>query len=446
MTPDRETVVVRLVYDGPPRSGKTTSLRALAEGMGRALFSPAESDGNTLYFDWLEYTGGNFDGSPIHCQILSVPGQEELAARRNALLAEADAVVFVLNGTPEHLPAAAAHLRELQAFLAAQPPPHPGIIVQANQRDRPDALPLAAVREALGVEGLALVESVAIESQGIREAFVLSVRLALDRVRELLAQGRLPSDSGAADVPAELLAKLQGLEEDAPQAPSLAGTRGSRGVPRLPDSTAPVGRVWPPVDGRIVLHSAASPDAVPRRTPDGSWRFFANNWHFHSAPRHEFERLDEAKEELLSWAQGHAAGFDRLSPQRCIALAESGLGTWRLWQIVHAQESVQQRLKAALRTAGDAGVEEALATSVALLLAARKSFRNAPPLPCRLDMLGETQGRPLYLGLLPPRGWEPAQELLAMTGTELVEREIRPLLRGGPPAAEETLTALLSRA
>lgn len=29
-TPGNNAVVVRLVYDGPPRSGKTTSLRALA--------------------------------------------------------------------------------------------------------------------------------------------------------------------------------------------------------------------------------------------------------------------------------------------------------------------------------------------------------------------------------------------------------------------------------
>ena len=114
LTPERDALVIRLVYDGPPRSGKTTSLAALGGGMARAVLSPAEEAGRTLYFDWLEYVGGSFEGLPIRCQVVSVPGQPELAARRFALLSAADAVVFVTDSTPEHLPATAAHLHELR--------------------------------------------------------------------------------------------------------------------------------------------------------------------------------------------------------------------------------------------------------------------------------------------------------------------------------------------
>ena len=45
MTSERDAVVVRLVYDGPPRSGKTTSVGALASGLGRSLFSAGEEQG-----------------------------------------------------------------------------------------------------------------------------------------------------------------------------------------------------------------------------------------------------------------------------------------------------------------------------------------------------------------------------------------------------------------
>ena len=50
-----DTVVVRIVYDGPPTAGKTTSLRALAERLGQGqVFTPEESGGRTVYFDWME--------------------------------------------------------------------------------------------------------------------------------------------------------------------------------------------------------------------------------------------------------------------------------------------------------------------------------------------------------------------------------------------------------
>lgn len=319
LTPERDALVIRLVYDGPPGSGKTTSLAALAGGMAGEVFSPVVEDGRTLYFDWLDYVGGSFDGLPIRCQILSVPGQTDLAPRRFALLAEADAVVFVTHSAPDRLPAAAAHLRELRELLDTRPAPRPGIVVQANHRDSPDPVPVSELHEALGLDGLALVESVATEDVGIRQAFVLSVRLALDRARELMARGDLPAGPGETDDPGVLLARLRAAEAR---------------TPRLPDADAPGGCVWPPVTARIVLHSAARPGAVAGREEDGSWSFTAEDWSFRSAADHEFARLEEGREELLRWGQRSPAGRDRLLPRHCLALAETGWGTWRLWQVV----------------------------------------------------------------------------------------------------------------
>ena len=138
--------------------------------------------------------------------------------------------------------------------------------MQANHRDRPDAVPLAALHEALGLDGLALIESVATEGQGIREAFVLAVRLALDRARELRSQGVLPVGPGETDDPGALLAWLQIAEretasgtERAERVAEVAADASQTGLqtPRLPDSSVPSGRVWPPIEGRIFLHSAS---------------------------------------------------------------------------------------------------------------------------------------------------------------------------------------------
>ena len=80
-----------------------------------------------------------------------------------------------------------------------------------------------------------------------------------------------------------------------------------------------------------------------------------------------------------------------------------------------------------------------LRTGADRLLEARGAFRPAPPLPCRLELIGERRERPVYIGLLPPPGWEPPAEELALTDAELVRREIQPL-------AGEALTAELAGA
>ena len=60
LDPRSDAVVIRVVYDGAPMAGKSTSVGALGRGLGSQVFTPAEVSGRTLYFDWLDYTGGLF--------------------------------------------------------------------------------------------------------------------------------------------------------------------------------------------------------------------------------------------------------------------------------------------------------------------------------------------------------------------------------------------------
>ena len=115
--PRNETVVIRVVYDGAPMAGKTTSLRALGNGLSAGVVSPAEMGGRTLYFDWLDYTGGLFEGRRIRCQVISVPGQATLAPRRRRLLESADVIVFVSDSSPEAFEADRAYLSGLCGVL-----------------------------------------------------------------------------------------------------------------------------------------------------------------------------------------------------------------------------------------------------------------------------------------------------------------------------------------
>jgi signal recognition particle receptor subunit beta len=466
-------LVVRLVYDGPPRSGKTTSLRALAGSLSRPHLSQEEAEGRTLYFDWVEYIGGTFEGRPIRCQIVSVPGQRALARRREELLTSADAVIFVTDTTGAGIAEAAESMSSLHTFLAGRPGPRPGLIVQANKRDQPDALPLDTLRARLACNGTAVIESVATEGVGIRETFVFAVRLALDRVRERLAAGIREEDLARADTPEGLRARLEAtgadtlLEEiegisraarDEPPAAALlrevlagedaprAGISGSAAEaggtgtpeparpPRLPGSDLPSGRVWPPVSGRLLLHEV--PAGQPVQGADGSWRAHLGSFYFHSAREHEFPELAAGHQELLRWARLHGDAAGRLSPRRCIVLADTGRpGAWRLWQLVQHEPSLRQQLWGAVSGGDPAAIAGTLLECAADLLAAREDLVREPPLPCRLELLGRASSSLVYVGILPPPSWTPAAGELEADAATLLRRELLPVLQKGLASA-----------
>ena len=177
---ERGCVVVRIVYDGPPLAGKTTSLRALGAKLGREVYSAGEQDGRTLFFDWMDYIGGVFDGHLIRCQVVTVPGQAHLWPRRRELLADADSIVFVADSRADELDAAIEQLERLRGFLPTVDEPPPGVVFQANKRDADSAVPLDTLRDRLVFdEPIAVTESVASEGLGVRETFVLAVPAGL---------------------------------------------------------------------------------------------------------------------------------------------------------------------------------------------------------------------------------------------------------------------------
>ncbi len=208
----RGVLVVRIVYDGPALSGKTTSLKALAHGVSSQVTTPAETTGRTLFFDWVDYVGGLFDGRQIRCQIVGVPGQRELSERRKLLMETADAVVLVLDTRQPEWDFSLAWVKGIVPYCRAKDPPV-GLVLQANKRDAPDAVPEQAMRSDLNrIAPVALVPSTATTGDGIREAFVLAVRLALDRVRALAGSGRLLTGKPEDDDPSALFARMQSAE------------------------------------------------------------------------------------------------------------------------------------------------------------------------------------------------------------------------------------------
>lgn len=408
LDPERNAIVIRIVYDGPPHAGKTTSVRSLARSLMRSVETPLESAGRTVYFDWMEYTGGLFEGHRIRCQIVSVPGQPDLAARRRALLETADVVVFVADtSTATAVARSVAHIRQMVAIVRDLGELPVGVIVQANKRDVPGAVSRDELRAALGHDfaRTAVTESVAEAGVGIRETFVFAVRIALDRIRELIARGALPHGRPAVDTAEQLLAVL----EDARITPTeVAGDIAAAvhalvaapGPPRLPDARVPSGAIWPPVEGRMVLHEATEVGLAVRRVGDGDWMAgTGSGWRAHSTAAAEFSRFDDGRQALVAWAQGHAALAGLLSPPRCIVLADTGAGTWRLWQIVKLLPSLRAWLvDGAALTASE--LLGRLTAAAACLGDAHRRCVGTQLLPT-LDTIGRAAHGPQFISLIP---------------------------------------------
>ena len=455
----RGVLVVRIVYDGPAMSGKTTSLRALASRLGTVVESPEERDGRTLYFDWMDYVGGLFEGRPIRCQIVTVPGQTQLADRRQHLIETADAVVVVLDSRRPEFDFGMRWLREAAQLVSSFKPPV-GLVLQANKRDAEDAVDREEIRQELKrIAPIALVESVATSADGTREAFVLAVRLALDRVRALSAAGKLltgPPDEGAAR---DLLERMRSREQqndnrpprteqrvahdvDGPNSelahlkrrssePKLAAVSDAVGDDELtfePDPMMPGGMIWPPVEGRTLLYEMCSLGIRPLRTRRGDWWGSGSGWRFHSERDAIYADHDQARQELIEWARLHTSVSEQVSGGRAVILAEAGDGRLRLWQLVRVEPTLRERLAAALPQPEGEAVANGLTEVASRLIAARRRFNTGGvSLPCTLWTVGdEADYRAVYVGLMPrpklANSFEPPEG-------EMLKRELAPHLR-----------------
>lgn len=464
---DANEIVIRVVYDGPPEAGKTTSLRALAGSLDQSTVTPEEdADGHTLWFDWMEYTGGRFAGCRIRCQIVSVPGQAALFQRRRLLLDAADAVVFVGDSTAASLDHTMEFLFDLREILAELPGPPVGVLLQANKRDAVDAVEVDQIRARLAEEQclVGVVESVATEGTGIREAFVYAVRLALDRVRELMDQGALPAGKPSQESPddllrllharqatlaaagrpalvestedsvaAQILRELIASEEAARHRASyvVPGPDGAR-APHPPDSAVPSGAIWPPVEGRAILHEIAQLALVPRRLSSGDWAAgLGSGWRIVSGRDAVHAELDQGRAALIQWARLHALSLPIISHRRCIVLADTGDGAWRLWQIVRAEDSLRELMGNAVREHEAEQVLYRLCQAAQLLLDADGKLARAPcALPCSIDTIGPSESAAVYIGLMPDAGQVPPGSGADRAGpAAFLRSQLEPLVR-----------------
>ena len=185
-------VVLRVVYDGAHLAGKTANVQQLSERVSAqrlgTVNSYADASNGTEFFDWLEFSGGYVDGHRVRCHVMSVPGQPDRIRRRKFLLEAADVVVFVTDSRAEAMRGSREYLSSVRDWFRSRRRTTPVcIVVQANQRDREDALPRGVVKRALNLpSSMSIVASSARTGEGVMRTFLLAARLAADRLRAVL--------------------------------------------------------------------------------------------------------------------------------------------------------------------------------------------------------------------------------------------------------------------
>jgi signal recognition particle receptor subunit beta len=162
-------VALKLVYYGPPHSGKTSNLRALYEALNRGRLMTLDTrDDRTLFFDLLPVFF-RASGFSFQIKVYTVPGQPVHEATRKVVLAKADAVAFVADSRPDQREANRRSWDNLNSNLKALHLERAPVVVQYNKRDLPEAVALAdadrfddparAIHEACARRGTGVVET-----------------------------------------------------------------------------------------------------------------------------------------------------------------------------------------------------------------------------------------------------------------------------------------------
>ena len=193
-------LTLKLVYFGPPLSGKTSNLRALhakVDKLNRGRLMTLDTrDDRTLFFDLLPifFRTSSFS---FRIKVYTVPGQPVHEATRKIVLAGADGVVFVADSQRDHVAANAESWANLIATLRAHSLDKIPIVVQYNKRDLPGIAPIAEV-DRFGDPARRIHEATATTGAGVAAPFFELVGGTWDYLdKDLQLASKLGIDSQA---------------------------------------------------------------------------------------------------------------------------------------------------------------------------------------------------------------------------------------------------------
>ncbi|MCX7808834.1 MAG: gliding motility protein, partial [Deltaproteobacteria bacterium] len=171
----RREITIKLVYYGPPFSGKTTNLQALeslvAPEIRGPLLSVDTKGDRTILFDLLPVQIEAGRGVQIRLKLYTVPGQVIHRATRALILQGADGVAFIADSQRTQLQANRASFLDLRANLKERgvDPASIPMVIQFNKRDLPNIISDEEI-DALALKSPEPIhKAIAAQGEGVRE-------------------------------------------------------------------------------------------------------------------------------------------------------------------------------------------------------------------------------------------------------------------------------------
>jgi small GTP-binding protein len=166
---------VKLVYYGPPLSGKTTNLEQihgrLPPPRRSDLVSVKTREDRTLFFDFMELELNEIKGLRPKFKLYTVPGQVYYAATRKLVLKDVDGLIFVADSSVQRLAVNRRAMNDMWQQLKEldRSPADIPFVLQCNKQDLSDAVDPALLGRFLNVAEAPTFPATALNGTGTTE-------------------------------------------------------------------------------------------------------------------------------------------------------------------------------------------------------------------------------------------------------------------------------------
>jgi signal recognition particle receptor subunit beta len=180
----------KIVYYGPPFSGKTTNLQYIydkthPEAKGKMSSLVTETD-RTLFFDFLPLALGEIRGFKTRFHLHTVPGAVFYDGSRKSMLKGVDGIVFVGDSQISRIEENQELIENLRTNLAEQGYDLDKLpyIIQYNKRDMPEIASIEELRAILNPTNVPDFEAVAATGVGVFDTLKAVAKLVLTELRK----------------------------------------------------------------------------------------------------------------------------------------------------------------------------------------------------------------------------------------------------------------------
>lgn len=183
----------KIVYYGPGLSGKTTNIKHIYnkvknESKGKLVSLATETE-RTLFFDFFPLDLGTVKGYKVKFHLYTVPGQIYYSSSRKLIMKGVDGVVFVADSQRERFEANLESLNDMLQNLKDYNIEFDILpyVLQLNKRDLPNITPANEMIAALRKRDEPVIESMALQGDGVVETLKAISRLIMVDVKKKLS-------------------------------------------------------------------------------------------------------------------------------------------------------------------------------------------------------------------------------------------------------------------